>query len=125
MSAAEATALVKLALHIANRWRLSVTELSVVLGTQAEEVEGWRSALGTSGALVLPIADEVRLRIRLIVGIFEALHTLFPDEGRANGWIHRPNTGPGFDGRSAVSVMLSGKLADLQYVYDYVQGWTQ
>jgi uncharacterized protein (DUF2384 family) len=95
------------------------------LDTQAEEIEDWRSALGKSGALVLPIADEVRLRIRLIVGILEALHTLFPDEGRADGWIHRPNTGPGFDGRSAISVLLSGKLADLRHVYDYVQGWAQ
>lgn len=125
MSGAEHTVAIKLALHIGERWGLAASELGVLLTVPVDQVERWQQALGTRGAIDQPVAAEVLVRIRLLVEIQKALHTLFPDAERADGWIRRPNAGPRFDGRSARALMLTGRLEDLQYVCDYVLGWTQ
>jgi hypothetical protein len=125
MSGAEHTVAIKLALYIGERWGLAASDLGVLLTVPVDQVERWKQALGKRGAIDQLVAAEVLVRIRLLVEIQEALHTLFPDAERADGWIHRPNAGPRFDGRSALTHMLTGRLEDLQYVRDYVLGWTQ
>lgn len=60
-------------------------------------------------------------RISLVVGIYGALHTLFPDREQADTWIHRTNHAAGFDGRSASELMAEGQLAGLQAVRAYLE----
>src|SRR5690606_42051143 len=54
------------------------------------------------------LSEHALYGIGLVLGVYKALHTLFPDPVQADGWIRRPNSAPMFDGRRALDVMLSG-----------------
>ncbi len=66
-------------------------------------------------------------RISYILGIYKALQILLPDEKAADDWVKRPNEAPLFSGRSALDRMLSGQVADLFVVRQYLDaqrgGW--
>ncbi len=66
-------------------------------------------------------------RISYILGIYKALQILLPDEQAADDWIKRPNSATPFGGRSALDRMLSGQVADLYVVRQYLDaqrgGW--
>ena len=66
-------------------------------------------------------------RISYIVGVYKALQILLPDEKAADEWVRRPNAAPLFSGRSALDRMLSGQVADLFLVRQYLDaergGW--
>ena len=66
-------------------------------------------------------------RISYILGIYKALQLLLPDEQAADDWVKRPNAAPLFTGRSALDRMLSGQVADLFVVRQYLDaqrgGW--
>ena len=59
-------------------------------------------------------------RISYIVGIYKALQLLLPDDRAADEWVKQPNSALGFGGRSALDRMLSGQVADLFLVRQYV-----
>jgi hypothetical protein len=66
-------------------------------------------------------------RISYVLGIYKALQVLLPDAAAADGWVRRPNAAPPFGGRSALERMLSGNVADLFLVRQYLDaqraGW--
>ena len=66
-------------------------------------------------------------RISYILGIYKALQILLPDEQAADEWVRRPNAALLFDGQSALDRMLSGQVADLFVVRQYLDaqrgGW--
>lgn len=66
-------------------------------------------------------------RVSYVLGIYKALQILFPDTSRADAWIKAPNTAPCFGERSALDRMLSGNVADLFVVRQYLDaqrgGW--
>ena len=59
-------------------------------------------------------------RISYILGIYKALEILLPDEKAADEWVRRPNTAALFGGQSALDRMLSGQVADLFVVRQYL-----
>lgn len=59
-------------------------------------------------------------RISYIMGIYKGLHTLFPEDDRANQWIKRPNASAPFKGKSALDRMMQGQIDDLADVRRYV-----
>ncbi|MGH7505661.1 MAG: MbcA/ParS/Xre antitoxin family protein, partial [Longimicrobiales bacterium] len=66
-------------------------------------------------------------RISYILGIYKALQVLLPDAAAADEWVRRPNLAPLFAGSSALDRMLSGNVADLYLVRQYLDaqraGW--
>ena len=66
-------------------------------------------------------------RISYILGIYKALQILLPDLRAADEWVKRPNAATPFGGRSALDRMLSGQVADLFIVRQYLDaqrgGW--
>ncbi|MXW47997.1 MAG: DUF2384 domain-containing protein, partial [Gammaproteobacteria bacterium] len=66
-------------------------------------------------------------RISYILGIYKYLQILLPDQKLADEWVKRPNSAPLFDGRSALDLMMSGRVADLFIVRQYLDaergGW--
>ena len=50
----------------------------------------------------------------------KSLQILFPDPAQADAWLHRPNQAPLFGGHSALERMLSGNVADLFVVRQYL-----
>ena len=107
--------------RLAEAWKLRIAEQRRLLGDPAESTfYKWKRAQeGTPGRDTLE-------RISYLLGIWKALQILFPDPAQADAWLHRPNQAPPFGGRSALERMLSGNVADLYVVRQYLdaqRGW--
>jgi hypothetical protein len=59
-------------------------------------------------------------RLSYLLGIYKALQLLLPNARAADDWIRRPNDAPLFGGKSALDRMLSGNVADLFLVRQYL-----
>ncbi|WP_366554654.1 MbcA/ParS/Xre antitoxin family protein [Aquibaculum sediminis] len=108
--------------RIAEQWGLSVNEQMTLLGLTARSTFfKWKRDPNTA------LPKDTLERISYILGIYKALQILLPDEKGADAWIRRPNEAPLFAGRSALDRMLSGQVADLFLVRQYLDaqrgGW--
>ena len=108
--------------RIAELWGLSTDEQMTLLGVTARSTFfKWKKATDT----VLP--KDTLERISYVLGIYKALQILLPDEKAADAWIKRPNDAPLFAGQAALDRMLSGQVADLFVVRQYLDahrgGW--
>jgi hypothetical protein len=108
--------------RIAAAWRLSVDEQMTLLGlTTRSTYFKWKK---DEDAVLLKDTLE---RISYILGIYKALQILLPDPAAADQWIRKANEAPTFAGRSALERMLSGRVADLYVVRQYLDaersGW--
>ena len=109
-------------LRIAALWGLSVDEQMTLLGVTARSTFfKWKKDPNA----VLP--KDTLERISYILGIYKALQILLPDEKAADEWVKQPNAAPPFGDRSALERMLSGQVADLFVVRQYLDaqrgGW--
>ncbi|TGG84899.1 MAG: DUF2384 domain-containing protein [Aphanocapsa feldmannii 288cV] len=121
--------------RIAELWNLSVKEQKVLLGINHQDPEDRILRLlpmRTSDMLKLSLFEiwkkdpnvvlprDTLERISCIVGVCKALQILLPDKRAADEWVRRPNAAPLFSGRSALDRMLSGQVADLLLVRQYL-----
>jgi uncharacterized protein (DUF2384 family) len=69
------------------------------------------------------LGSDALERISHVLGIYKALHVLFPSEEYADRWISEPNRA--FGGAPAKSKMLSGftQLVDVRRFLDAQRGW--
>jgi hypothetical protein len=101
--------------RIAELWDLSVDEQMTLLGLTARSTFfKWKK----DPNVALP--KDTLERISYIFGVYKALQILFPDEAAADAWVKRPNQAPLFEGKSALDRMLSGQVADLFVVRQYL-----
>jgi hypothetical protein len=101
--------------RIADSWGLSQAEARTLLGDPAESTYyKWKS--GRVGS----VSNDLLERISYVLGIYKALQILLPDPAAADAWVKRPNTAPLFNGRSALDLMLSGRVADLFLVRQFL-----
>ncbi len=108
--------------RIAELWGLSVEEQMILLGANARSTFfKWKKDTETT------LPKDTLERISYVLGIYKALQTLLPDERAADEWVRRPNAAPLFAGGSALDRMLSGQVADLFTVRQYLDaergGW--
>jgi len=108
--------------RIADLWQLSVDDQMRLVGLSARSTYfKWKK----DPNVALP--HDTLERISYILGIWKALQTLLPDERAADAWVKQPNAAPLFGGRSALDRMLSGQVADLFVVRQYLDaqrgGW--
>lgn len=108
--------------RIAELWGLSVNEQMTLLGVTAPSTfYKWKK----DPNVVLP--KDALERISYILGVYKALQILLPNEKAADEWIRRPNNALLFGGRPALDRMLSGQVADLFVVRQYLDaqrgGW--
>lgn len=108
--------------RIASAWGLSVEEQMTLLGlTTRSTYFKWKKGEDA----VLP--KDTLERISYILGIYKALQILLPDPAAADAWVRKANEAPTFAGRSALERMLSGRVADLYVVRQYLDaqrsGW--
>lgn len=108
-------------LRIADLWGLTVDEQLVLLGRPARSTYyNWRKE-GTPS-----LSHDTMERLSYLLGIYKALQILLPDPERADAWPRRPNEAPLFGGLPALERMLSGRVADLFLVRQYLDaqlGW--
>lgn len=99
---------------LARAWSLSHEEARSLLGL-ASVAELQKTMEAKQEAL----PREILERFALLLDIFEAINTLLPIPEQADAWVRKPNEGPPFGGRSALSVMKD--LAGLRIVRQYLQ----
>jgi hypothetical protein len=101
--------------RIAAAWGLTVNEQMSLLGIKSRSTFfKWRK----DPAVQLP-ADTLE-RLSYLLGIYKALQLLFAEPASADAWLRRPNDAAPFGGRSALERMLSGQVADLYVVRQYL-----
>ncbi|HEY9130999.1 MAG TPA: MbcA/ParS/Xre antitoxin family protein [Dyella sp.] len=107
--------------RLAESWDLRVVDQRKLLGNPPESTfYKWKREQDGS-----PGRDTIE-RISYLLGIYKSLHILFNDPEQADAWVHRPNQAPLFGGQSAMERMLSGNVADLYVVRQYLdaqRGW--
>ena len=100
---------------LAERWHLRIADQRKLLGDPPESTfYKWKRQ--QNGA---PGRDTIE-RISYLLGIWKNLQILFPDTAQADAWLHKPNQAPLFGGHSALQRMLSGNVADLYVVRQYL-----
>lgn len=102
-------------MRLSELWHLSVAEQMRLLGLRSRSTWfKWRR----DPEVDLP--PDTLERLSYLLGIYKALQLLFPDPRRADEWLRRPNEAAPFAGRSALDRMLSGQVADLYVVRQYL-----
>jgi hypothetical protein len=108
--------------RISEMWGLNVDQQLLLLGNPSRSTYfKWRKDEDP------PLPPDTQERISYMLGIFKDLQILIPDERQADGLIKAPNANPLFGGKSALDRMLSGKVADLYIVRQFLDaergGW--
>ena len=108
--------------RIAEAWKLSNRQARILLGDPPESTF-YKWMAGAVGV----VSRDVLERLSYVLGIYKALQILLPDPESADSWIWRPNSAAPFGGRPAAEHMLSGNVADLYVVRQYLDaqrgGW--
>jgi hypothetical protein len=100
---------------IAELWHLSIPEQLALLGIGSRSTYfKWRKESHPK------LPRDTLERLSYLLGIYKALQLLLPDNQAADEWVRRPNDAPLFGGKSALERMLSGNVADLYIVRQYL-----
>lgn len=117
-------AAMKAVMRMADLWQLTEADIATLMGgVSIATVRRWRRQLREQGRIRGTLTRDQLDRASYLLGIYKALHILFPDEAQADGWIHRPVDSPYFEGRSALDVMRQGGMNDLRHVRRFLDGW--
>lgn len=108
--------------RIAELWDLDSDQQMVLLGLAARSTfYKWKKDANAT------LPKDTLERISYLLGIYKSLQILLPNEAAADAWVKQPNAAPLFAGRSALERMLSGHVADLYVVRQYLDaqrgGW--
>lgn len=88
---------------ISEKWQMSLEQQSSLLGCKDRlTLDSWRCGNCAN------VPSDVLIRISYVIGIYQALHTIFPNELQADSWMMRPNSAPLFAGRSALDLAEEG-----------------
>ena len=101
------------AARLAERWHLRRQDLPVLLGSKPRTVRSWYENPPAN------LDRDVLERIGHLVGIYDALHTIFGDSDYADRWIHEPNRA--FGDKRPADLLLSGSFTALVDVHRYLQ----
>lgn len=101
---------------ICSAWKLSGEQQRYLLGNISEPA--FAAMRHSSGGSLTP---DILERVSYVLGIYKVLQILLPDAERANAWITAPNAAAIFAGRSALDLMLAGRLEDLRLVREYLE----
>jgi hypothetical protein len=71
---------------------------------------------------VAALSFDMLMRISLVIGIYKALHILYPDAALADGWVRLPNMNALFGGRPALALMTEGGIDGLSQVRRLLDG---
>jgi hypothetical protein len=101
--------------NIAEAWGLTVVEQLQLLGIASRSTFfKWRRETAPR------LPRDTLERLSYLLGIYKSLQILLPDPKAADEWVRKPNEAPLFGGKSALERMLSGQVADLYVVREYL-----
>jgi hypothetical protein len=114
---AEAAALARTMVKLFSAWDVSDAQACTLLGAISPDVwDAWKD-----GHFEHNDAD-LRLRMAHLVGIQTGVRKLFRDASRGYAWLRASNSA--FGGKSAIDIMLSGKITDLAAVREWLAAET-
>lgn len=103
--------------NIAAAWGLGVGDQRGLLGWPAPSTyHKYKS--GRVGSL----SYDALVRISLVVGIYKALHILYPEPELADQWVKLRNSNPLFGGRTPLGLMIDGGIDGLYQVRRLLDG---
>ena len=94
--------------NVAGAWRLSGEEQRALLGWPPESTF-YKYKAGQCGTLPF----DMLIRISLVLGIYKALHILYPEPELADRWVNLPNANALFGGRPALATMTDAGIDGL------------
>ena len=101
--------------RIAEAWGLSVAEQLKLLGIASRSTYfKWRREQDPR------LPQDTLERLSYLLGIYKSLQILLPDPRAADEWVRKPNSAAPFGGRSALERLLSGHVAVLFVVRQYL-----
>jgi hypothetical protein len=101
--------------NIAEAWGLTVADQLKLLGIASRSTFfKWRREREPR------LPRDTLERLSYLLGIYKSLQILLPDARAADEWIRKPNNVPLFGGRSALERMMTGQVADLYVVRQYL-----
>ena len=101
--------------RISEKWQMSPGQQRSLLGCPDQRtLDSWRRGDCAH------VPRDVLIRISYVLGIYKALHTIFPNEIQADGWMMRPNSAPLFAGRSAIDLVAEEGVDGLAAVRKYL-----
>jgi hypothetical protein len=86
--------------NIARKWQLTTQQEQALLGWPARST--FFKMKKSNGAV---LSFDTLERISLILGIYKALHILFPNEALANQWVRMANSNPLFGDQAPIELM--------------------
>lgn len=98
----------KVVLNILDKWHCSTDEALTLLGLKRSTWFKYKSAPEHA-----TYSHDLTERISYLLNIHAALRILFSKPESVYGWIRKPNQAPFFNGRSAMDIMLQGRVVDL------------
>lgn len=101
--------------RIADAWNLSAAEARRLLGDPPRSTYFHWKRTGAG-----QLSRDTLERVSYVLGIYKALQILLPQPDSADAWIRKPNAAPLFGGAPALDRMLSGNVADLYVVRQYL-----
>ena len=103
--------------NIARAWELSVNEERALLGwPPASTFHKYKS--GDAGVL----SFDTLTRISLVLGIYKALHILYPEPTFADRWMLMPNSNPLFGGGTPLAFSVDAGIDGLLHVRRLLDG---
>ncbi len=99
--------------RVSDAWDLSEQEQMRILGLDSRStLQSWKRG----GVAAIP--KDALERISYILGIYKGLKVLLPKS--ADDWVRKPNDAPLFGGEPALQRLISGNVADLFVVRQYI-----
>lgn len=109
----EAEALARTTVNLFRAWDLTAGEARVLLGDMDEHTWArWKTGY------IGPVDRDLRARMAILMGIHEALRTLFTEPARGYKWIRQPSVALG--AQSALDIMMRGEISDLLRLRAYL-----
>lgn len=98
----------KAVLNILHKWRCSTEEMQTLLGLKRSTLFKYKSMPEKAS-----ISPDLTERLSYLLNIHAALRILFSNPDSVYGWVRKPNYAPFFNGKSAMDIMLQGRVVDL------------
>jgi hypothetical protein len=110
------TAGLKAFFNICRDWQLTSDQEIILLGNPSSAShDEWKRSPET-----FCLDQDTLVRISYLLGIYKSLQIVLPSQNSADAWIRTSNDAPLFSGKSALDLMLSGKVSDLFAVRQYL-----
>ena len=104
-------AAIRAMVRLADAWGLTIDQVGTLLGgVPASTWHAWVNKQPRD------LGVDRLTRVSSLLGIYTALHVLYPDSPLADEWITRPNTNVLFAGRRPLDVVLDGGIGAMDRV---------